>query len=117
MFLGTPDAYTCKPRLSTLLALLAPVLLALPAGAATPGEPAPEPRAVAAVRLDGEPPAIDGNLDEAAWQQAPAASGFVQLQPDEGSPATQPTEVRFLLGADALYVGARMAADDPATIQ
>ncbi|HVS04266.1 MAG TPA: DUF5916 domain-containing protein [Thermoanaerobaculia bacterium] len=67
--------------------------------------------------IDGEPPEIDGRLTEAIWQQAPAATGFVQRQPDEGAPASLPTEVRFLLAPDALYVGARMASDDPASIQ
>ncbi len=51
---------------------------------------------------------VDGVLDEAAWSRAPAATGFTQRQPDEGKPATQRTDVRFLFDRDALYVGARM---------
>ncbi|MGH7483134.1 MAG: DUF5916 domain-containing protein [Longimicrobiales bacterium] len=51
---------------------------------------------------------LDGRLDEAAWSRAPAATDFRQSQPNEGEPATQRTEVRFLYDADALYVGARM---------
>jgi len=50
-------------------------------------------------------------LDEDAWLAAPAASDFLQSQPDEGHPATQRTEVRFLFDGEALYVGARMYDD------
>jgi hypothetical protein len=51
---------------------------------------------------------VDGILDDSAWAQAPAATDFIQSQPNEGQPATQRTEVRFLFDADALYIGARM---------
>jgi hypothetical protein len=51
---------------------------------------------------------IDGVLNEPAWLSAPAASDFRQSQPDEGEPATQRTEVRFLFDGEAIYVGARM---------
>jgi hypothetical protein len=68
--------------------------------------PTPPPE-VAAVRLPG-PIALDGRLDETVWRTAPAATGFLQSEPDEGEPATQRTEVRFAYDADALYVGARM---------
>jgi hypothetical protein len=54
------------------------------------------------------PIAIDGRLDEAAWQAGPAATDFVQYDPDEGKPATQRTEVRLAYDAEALYIGARM---------
>ena len=35
---------------------------------------------------------LDGRLDETAWAEAPAATGFRQREPDEGAPATQRTE-------------------------
>ena len=54
------------------------------------------------------PVTIDGVLDEAAWSAATPATNFIQQDPHEGQPATQPTEVRFLYDADALYIGARM---------
>jgi hypothetical protein len=101
-------AHTCKPMIAALAVLLFPV---------AEQAQAQQPRTLAALPLAGEPPVIDGRLDEAVWQQAPAATDFVQRQPDEGQPATQRTEVRFLLGRDALYVGARMASDAPGTIQ
>ena len=54
------------------------------------------------------PVAIDGRLDEAVWLAVAPVNGFTQYLPNEGEPATQRTEVRFLLDDDALYVGARM---------
>ena len=72
-------------------------------------------RSVAAVRIEGEAPKLDGAL-EAAWLRAPAASGFTQRKPDEGRPAADSTEVRFLFDDDALYVGARMFSRAPGAI-
>ncbi|HEU4558215.1 MAG TPA: DUF5916 domain-containing protein [Longimicrobium sp.] len=51
---------------------------------------------------------VDGRLDEGVWQTAAAATGFTQQDPNEGRPATQPTEIRIAWDADALYIGARM---------
>ncbi|MGH7540942.1 MAG: hypothetical protein ACRELC_08090, partial [Gemmatimonadota bacterium] len=62
-----------------------------------------------AVRLDtASRIELDGRLDEAAWAEAPAATRFVQREPDEGLPATQRTDVRFVYDGETLYVGARM---------
>ena len=55
-------------------------------------------RAIGAITLDGA-------LDEPAWSEAPIASGFIQNDPREGSPATYDTEVRVLYTDDALYFG------------
>ena len=43
---------------------------------------------------------------------APPASGFWQVDPDEGAPASEPTEVRFLYDDDAIYVGAWLWDND-----
>ena len=64
------------------------------------------PAAVAA-RRDGRI-VLDGKLDEAAWRAATPITEFTQLDPEEGRPASQRTEVRFLFDDDALYVGAKM---------
>ena len=61
--------------------------------------------------------AVDGRLDDAPWADAEAASGFVQFEPTEGEPASERTEVRVLRGPDALYVGATMHDQDPASIR
>lgn len=53
-----------------------------------------------------EAPTLDGDvLNDAVWQAVTPVSGFTQTQPDEGSPATERTEVRVLFTADVLYVG------------
>lgn len=70
-----------------------------------------------AVPLRGEPPILDGRLDEAVWQDAPAATGFVQREPVQGEPATEATEVRFAYDDQALWIGARMYSADPAAIR
>src|SRR5438046_2645901 len=54
---------------------------------------------------------IDGSLDEAVWATAPVATNFTQQDPNEGKPATQQTEIRFVYDDDALYIGARMYDD------
>jgi hypothetical protein len=60
-----------------------------------------------------EPIVLDGSLDDAAWGQAAPAVEFYQQFPDEFSPATERTEVRFLYDADTLYVGAMLYDDEP----
>ena len=52
-----------------------------------------------------ESPVIDGRLDEGAWQQGSAMSGFTQRVPDDGQPASERTEVRVLFDDEALYIG------------
>jgi hypothetical protein len=51
---------------------------------------------------------LDGRLDDAAWQAATPVTDFTQVDPNEGQPATQRTEMRFLFDEGALYVGAKM---------
>ena len=51
---------------------------------------------------------IDGRLDEPAWAKARPVSGFRQFRPDEGAPASLPTEVRILFDEQALYIGAQL---------
>jgi len=51
---------------------------------------------------------VDGHLDEPVWQRAQFVRDFVQREPREGEPATQPREVAFVYTDDALYVGARL---------
>jgi len=48
---------------------------------------------------------VNGVLDEAAWSQAEPIADFVQQEPRVNEPATERTEVRVLVGDDALYFG------------
>lgn len=83
--------------------LLFGLLVALPVNAQT----APAAPSVKAGALTGRI-TLDGKLDEVDWQRAQPASGFRQMDPQEGQPATQQTEVRVLFDAEAIYIGARM---------
>ena len=89
----------------TSLLFASTAMCAAAMGAAAQVSPAPD---VAAYRL---PPGgasairLDGLLDEAAWREAPIASGFRQQEPFEGEPATEVTEVRVLFDDATLYVG------------
>src|SRR5687767_13492250 len=87
------------------------------------GAAAPVPAQVTppeAAELHGSAPAIsasrvtgtirvDGSLSDAAWSEATPVTSFTQRDPEEGRPVTQPTEVRILYDADALYIGARFS--------
>ena len=64
------------------------------------------PRMVAAERTSQV--TLDGRLDEPGWAASTPALGFLQQEPNEGQPATQPTELRILYDEVALYIGARM---------
>ncbi len=87
-------------------ALCAAPLRAQGAAPAAPGHTRPITIAHA-VRAAG-PVELDGRLDERAWQSAPVMDSFTQINPDEGEPASQRTEVRVVYDDQALYVGVRL---------
>ena len=103
----------------------APLAFAL---VATVQNPSPSPRdsapadrhaaapTITAARVQGTI-AVDGRLDESSWAGAQPASDFTQTEPAEGRPATEWTEVRVLIGDDALYVGARLYDREPNRIK
>ena len=90
------------------------------AAAATAQEPASARVAEAASQIEAvrasEAIAVDGALSEAVWQSAAPATGFTQLEPNEGQPATARTAVRFAYDDAALYVAARLSDPQPKTI-
>ena len=61
------------------------------------------------------PLTIDGVLDEEVYKHTLPAKDFVQIQPYNGKPSTQPTEVYFFYDESAIYVGA-MLYDKPDSI-
>ena len=65
--------------------------------------PSADSGAAVAVRTTS-PPAIDGVPSEPAWQDAPPLSNFVQREPADGEPASEPTELRILFDGEAVYV-------------
>jgi len=62
-------------------------------------------------------PVLDGRvLGDSAWTGLSPTSGFWQVQPDDGEPATQKTEVYVGFSDDALYIGVIAYDDDPDAI-
>jgi hypothetical protein len=59
------------------------------------------------------PPSIDGRLDEAVWKAAPVGGNFRQIEPNEGAPASERTEIRVLYDNNSLYVGVRLFDSEP----
>lgn len=51
---------------------------------------------------------VDGKFDEPSWEKAEPAVRFTQRDPNEGEPVSERTEVRILIGEDALFIGARL---------
>lgn len=68
--------------------------------------PAPK-RQLQALRIT-EAIKLDGDLNEAIWQQAPIATEFIQNRPNPGPREKHPTEVRILYDDANLYIGAIM---------
>ena len=59
---------------------------------------------------------VDGRLDESTWASGDAIGDFLQVEPNEGTPASQRTEVRVAFSRAGVYVGAHLFDDDPARI-
>ena len=72
-----------------------------------PAAAARAPAVASAVRARPAAPRIDGVLDETAWVAAPVFSDFLQQDPNEGQPASEPTEFRVLYTNDALFIAVR----------
>lgn len=78
--------------------------------------PSPERPEMQAFELQTAP-LLDGDvLGDAAWRGVMPASGFWQVQPNEGHAATQKTEVFIGYLDDAVYIGVVAYDDDPAAI-
>jgi uncharacterized protein DUF5916 len=67
---------------------------------------------VRAVRVT-TPMRVDGKLDEAIYTTVQPASGFIQMEPQAGQPATEKTEVWVFYDKDNVYVSFRAWESDP----
>ena len=74
-----------------------------------------EDKQIHALRID-TPPVIDGILDEEFWSRAQPITDFHQIRPGDGTPTSEPTEVRVAYTSDAIYIAARMDDSDPELI-
>ena len=59
---------------------------------------------------------IDGKLDEPAWTRAEPAGDFKQYEPENGEPATEPTQIKVIFDRDNFYLGAQLLDSHPAGI-
>ncbi len=101
---------TCRDRcvLAIVVACLSPL-------AAAQNNAGVENKEVRGMRVD-TPPVIDGILDDEVWALAQPITDFHQIRPGDGTPTTEPTEVRVIYTADAIYIAARMDDSDPELI-
>jgi uncharacterized protein DUF5916/cellulose/xylan binding protein with CBM9 domain len=92
------------------LAALASVTWVLAGPQEGPASPPPQaanaPFSIRALRTDS-PPAIDGVLDDAAWEVAPSFEDFTVVTPVEGAAPSERTIVRVLFDDDRLYIAVR----------
>lgn len=77
---------------------------------------APAQVKVAQALKTGQPPRIDGKLDDAVWKQASPVTDFITSTPKFGDAPLKKTEVRILYDNNSIYVGALMY-DDPANVR
>ena len=67
-----------------------------------------------AIRIaDSLPVVIDGRLDEEAWRMAVPATDFMQMDPLNGEPATERTEVRIVYDQKTFYMGVHCLDNEP----
>jgi Domain of unknown function (DUF5916)/Carbohydrate family 9 binding domain-like len=67
--------------------------------------------------VSGEPPKIDGYLNDPAWDQVPWGGGdFRQLNPDAGKPASVVTKFKILYDAKNLYIAFKNYDPEPSKI-
>ncbi len=65
-------------------------------------------------RFSGDPPQIDGRLDDPAWAQVAWAGGdFRQIQPNKGKPASVQTRFKILYDDKNLYIAFRNYDPEP----
>lgn len=58
-------------------------------------------------------PQIDGSLEDSVWQALPFQGDFVQREPAEGAPASEPTQVGILYDEENLYLGVKCYDSEP----
>ena len=91
------------------------LLLTLGASAAT-AQPTPPIFVAGKLADNGDPPIIDGRVDDAVWQTVKPFTEFTQQDPTEGAPASERTEVRLIVGRGHVYVGIICFDSDPTKI-
>ena len=94
--------------------ILAPLLAAAPQPPAAPVAPVappkglPAPKGYVCVRA-AAPPAIDGKLDDPAWQAAPWSDDFADIEGDARPKPRHRTRMKMTWDDTALYIAAELA--------
>ncbi len=91
------------------------LILSLLAGVATLSAQKYEKRILEGTRVSVAPK-IDGDLNDAVWQKAKVATGFMTITPTPNLPASQQTEVKILYDNEAIYIGAFLYDSAPDSI-
>ena len=98
-----PASFNLTPLFCLFVSTL---LTANVVAAQEPTQGSSERRTIVAERLAvSESITLDGQLDEAVWRRAQMASDFRQIDPDNGMPATESTEVRIAFDSNTMYLG------------
>ncbi len=100
---------------------LTSMLTGMPAAAQSAGPPSHSFQtyrpSLPATRISStEAPNIDGDISDAVWQKAPALDEFYQLEPHEGTPASERTVVHVLYDDKNLYLAFMVFDDEPHNI-
>jgi len=66
---------------------------------------------------DLEPPAIDGQIDDASWDIVEWTGDFIENQPDENTPPSQQTKFKIVYDQKYLYVAYRCYDTEPDKIE
>ena len=83
---------------------LAFALAAIVVAAASSAVAQPVPQLTVGRVIGEDRPTIDGRVDETAWSVSEPHSTFTQQEPLEGQPATERTDVWFLMDQTNLYI-------------
>lgn len=94
--------------LALVFALVCVAAAARPAAAQEPTRRVYETR-----RIEGAPPAIDGQVDDPAWSQVAWSGDFLEHDPHRGEAPAQRTEFKILYDDEALYVAYRAHDTEP----
>ncbi len=105
-----------SPARAALLAIVCAGVTGVCAAQPSPVTAAEEGRREVTAVEATVPVKIDGTLDDEVWQRAGAVGGFVQSEPHEGQPATEPTEVRVAYDAGYLYIAAYCHGSAPSDV-
>jgi hypothetical protein len=110
------------PRFAAILALLACTVAGLVPTAGAQQQHSPKirtdpPTPAVAFRVPSGAIVLDGRLTETAWRTATPITDFVQRDPHEGEPVTEPTEARVLYTDAVIYVGVRAFDSHPDQIK